>query len=174
MIKGNKIRLRAYKEEEAELVWKMIEEESIKENLQVGVNFPYSLNGEKEFVKSATNNTGELFNFAIENEEGKYIGGCGINNVDRKNSVSEIGLWLGKDFHGKGYGSDTLRTLCKFIFDEMNINKVSLGYFEFNEKGRRCYDAVGFKEEGVLRKSLYRYGKYHNRICMGLFRDELR
>ena len=152
----------------------MIEEENIKENLLIGVNFPYSLNGEKEFIKTATKIEGELFNFAIENEEDNYIGGCGINSIDRKNSIAEIGLWIGKDFHGKGYGSDTLRTLCKFIFDEMNINKVYLSYFAFNEKGRKCYDAVGFKEEGRHRKEIFRFGKYFDRISMGIFRDELK
>ena len=70
----------------------MIEEENIKENLLIGVNFPYSLNGEKEFIKAATKIEGELFNFAIENEEDNYIGGCGINSIDRKNSIAEIGL----------------------------------------------------------------------------------
>lgn len=33
MLKGKKIKLRAYKEREAELVWNLIEEEGIKGNL---------------------------------------------------------------------------------------------------------------------------------------------
>lgn len=175
MLKGTKVRLRAYKENESEIVWNMIEEDGIKENLMIATAFPYSLDSEKSFIKSAMNSSGELFNFAIEDLNTKeYIGGCGINAIDRKNSIATIGLWLGNNYHGKGYGSDTLRTLCKFIFDEMNINKINLGYFQFNEKGKKCYEAVGFKEEGVHRRELYRFGKYHDRISMGLFRDELK
>lgn len=175
MLKGKKIKLRAYKESEAELVWNLIEEEGIKENLMIATAFPYSLESEKSFVKSAMNPTNELYNFAIADlETGEYIGGCGINAIDRKNSIATVGLWLGKDNHGKGYGSDSLRTLCKFIFDEMNINKVNLGYFEFNDKGKRCYEAVGFKEEGRHRKEIFRFGKYFDRISMGIFKDELK
>lgn len=174
MLSGKKVKLRAYKENEAELVWNLIEEEGIKENLMIAVAFPYSLESEKSFIKSAMNPSGELYNFAIEDlESGQYIGGCGINAIDRKNSIATIGIWLGKKYHGKGFGSDSLRALCKFIFDEMNIHKINLGYFEFNEKGRKCYEAVGFKEEGIHRKELFRFGKYHNRISMGLFREEL-
>lgn len=175
MLKGKKIKLRAYKETEAEEVWKLIEEDGIKEYLMIATPFPYSLESEKNFLKMAMTSTGELFNFAVESlESGKYVGGCGISDVDRKNSVATVGLWLGKEYHGKGLGSDTLRTLCKFIFDEMNIHKIKLFYFDFNKVAKQCYDSVGFVEEGRLRKTIYRYGKYHDEIVMGLFRDELK
>ena len=29
-------------------------------------------------------------------------------------------------------------------------------------------------EEGINRKELFRYGKYHNTVNMGLFKDELK
>nr|WP_307776338.1 GNAT family protein [uncultured Cetobacterium sp.] len=175
MFKGKKVRLRAYCEDDVEVALNLIEEDGIKELLHIGVMYPYSLDMEKNFVKTSMNPTGECFNFAIErNEEKDYIGGCGINKIDRKNSIAEIGIWLGKDFHGKGYGADALRLLCSFIFNELNVNKIKLNYFEFNDNARKCYDAVGFKPEGILRKEIYRYGRYSDVIAMGLFRNELK
>lgn len=175
MLKGKKIKLRAYKETEAELVWNLIEEEGIKDTLMVITPFPYSLESEKSFISSAMNNKTELFNFAVESlESGEYLGGCGLNAIDRKNSTATVGLWLGKKYHGQGYGSDTLRTLCRFIFDEMNIHKIKLFYFDFNQAAKKCYEAVGFVEEGRNRKELFRHGKYHDQISMGLFREELK
>ena len=175
MFKGKKIRLRAYKPNEVERVLELIQEEGLRDTLIIATIFPQSYESQKNFINENMITKGELFNFAIESLENKeYIGGCGIINLDRKNSVATVGLWIGKEYQGKGYGSDTLRVLCKFLFDEMNIHKVKLNCFEFNEAGRRCYDAVGFKEEGINRKEIFRYGKYHDTYSMGIFKDELK
>lgn len=175
MFKGKKIKLRAYRTDEIEKVWELFNEISVRETLTLGSIFPMSLEAQKKFMNTVMTEMSEQFQFAVESlETGEIIGGCGINLLDRKNSVATIGVWLGKEFQGKGNGTDILRVFCKFIFEEMNINKVKLTYFEFNEVGKKCYDAVGFKEEGRHRKEVFRYGKYHDLISMGLFKEELK
>lgn len=175
MFKGKKIKLRAYKSSEVQTVLDLIEEEGLRDTLVIDTVFPMSYESEKNFIEKCCNYNGDLFNFAIESlESNEYIGGCGINNIDRKNSNVTIGIWLGKKYHGKGYASDALRVLCKFIFDEMNIHKIKLNYFDFNEAGKRCYEAVGFKKDGRHRQEQYRYGKYHDTVSMSLFKDELK
>ncbi|MFR3817750.1 MAG: GNAT family N-acetyltransferase [Fusobacterium varium] len=174
MIEGKKIILRAYKESDIEISFKLINTLNIRTMLGRNNIFPFSMSAQKEFVEKAMINNGPTFNFAIEEKEsGEYIGGCGINSYDDKNRKVIIGLWLGEQYQRKGYGSDVLRTLCRFIFDEMNIHKIVLDYFSFNEKGKKCYEAVGFKQEGIRRKELFRFGKYHDIIEMGLFKEEL-
>lgn len=175
MFEGKKIKIRAYNEKDTHKIWELISEKGIRETLSVEAIFPYSFENEKSFVNSAMNYNGELFNFVIEVlETHDVIGGCGINAMDRKNSVATIGIWLGKEYHGKGFASDTLRVLCSFIFDELNVNKVKLNYFDFNEAGKKCYESVGFIQEGVHRKEIFRYGKYHDKISMGLFKNEMK
>ncbi|WP_432205619.1 GNAT family N-acetyltransferase (plasmid) [Cetobacterium somerae] len=175
MFKGKKIRLRAYKSNEVERVLELIEEDGLRDTLSVTAIFPQSYEAQKNFMDKNSISNGELFNFAIESLETKeYVGGCGINNLDRKNSVATVGIWIGKKYQNKGFGSDALRVLCKFIFDEMNVHKVKLHYFEFNKNAKICYESVGFKEEGINRKELFRYGKYYDTLNMGLFRDELK
>lgn len=174
MIYGKKILLRAYKESDIEESLHLINNPSILNFLSGETILPFSLENQKEFIINCMKNRTSTFNFAIEEiATGKYIGGCGINSYNSKNRNVTIGLWIGEPYHGKGYGSDTLRTLCNFIFNEMNIFKIKLDYFSFNEKGRRCYDSVGFKVEGVRRKEIFRFGKYHDIIDMGLFKEEL-
>ncbi len=175
MFKGKKVKLRAYDEKDTKIVWQLINNESIRETLCAEGIFPYSYESEKNFINHAMNCNNELFNFAIEDLESReLVGGCGINSVDRKNSVASIGIWIGKKYQNKGFGSDSMRILCKFIFEELNFNKIKLNVYEFNNSGRRCYEAVGFIQEGVLREELFRYGKYNNVISMGLFRTELK
>ncbi|MGF6906545.1 GNAT family N-acetyltransferase [Fusobacterium sp. PH5-44] len=174
MIIGKKIILRAYKIEDIEPSHTLINNINLRNNLNGGYLFPLSLESQKEYIEKAMVNSGPMFSFAIEEKNsGKYIGGCGINSYNEKNRNVTVGLWLGEEFQGKGYGSDTLRTLCSHIFNEMNIHKIKLQYYKFNTKCEICYKKVGFKEEGVLRDEIFRYGKYHDIIVMGLFREDL-
>ncbi|MGX6591894.1 GNAT family N-acetyltransferase [Cetobacterium ceti] len=174
MIKGKKVNLRAYKKTDLETLYNLFENDKVKRTLLMDTNTPTAIEYENLFIEKNLIFESELYNFAIESSStGEYIGGCGINKIDRKNSFAIVGIWLGEPFQGKGYGADALRTLCNFIFQEMNIHKIKLNCFSFNFQGLICYQAVGFKEEGISRKEIFRDGQYHDIILMGLFKDEL-
>lgn len=173
MFKGNKIRLRAYRADDVKRVFELYGEEEIRDTATMAINFPISYEGRKSFVDKKLVQTNELFTFAIDLlETDECIGSCAINKLDGKNSIATIGIWIGKKYQGCGLGSEALRILCNFIFEEMNIHKIKLHYIEFNEAGKRCYEAVGFKEEGINRKELYRHGRYYDTVNMGLFKEE--
>lgn len=173
MYSGKKVRLRAYNKEDVEYAWKYINDEEIKKLLMPGIPFPMRLEEEEKWFheQSAFKDT---YNFAIETlEEGKYIGGCGINNVDWKNSVVTVGIFIGaKDYLGKGYGTDAMNTLVSFIFNQMNINKIKLNVYSFNERAVKSYKKSGFKLEGTLRQEIFRDGKYYDEYVMGILREE--
>ncbi|WP_297406075.1 GNAT family protein [uncultured Cetobacterium sp.] len=175
MFEGKKVILRGYKESDIEKSWELVEEKGIRELLQSDPIFPNSLENQRDFINKVMKGSEKEYHFAIERKDMKeYIGGCGINSIDRKNSIAEIGIWLGKEYHGKGFASDALRLLCSYLFNELNIHKIKLFYFEFNDAARACYDAVGFKPEGINRQEIYRYGRYSDVITMGMFRNELK
>lgn len=173
MYTGTKTKLREYKKYDVEIVKKYINQPEVKSLLHAGIPYLYTLEDEMKWYEeiSALKDT---YSFAIETiEDEKYIGGCGINNVDWKNSVAEIGIFIGnKDYWGKGYGTDAMQVLIKFIFNEMNINKIKLQVFSFNERAIKCYEKCGFMVEGVLRQEIFRNGRYHDDIVMGLLRDD--
>ena len=173
MYEGKLVRLRAYKKEDIEVVLKYINDEEVKRNLIPGIPFPYTLEDEEKWYESNTA-LKDTYNFAIETlEDKKYLGGCGINEVDWKNSKAVIGIFIGnKEYWNKGYGTDVMNTLIRFIFEQMNINKIKLNVYSFNERAIKCYEKCGFKREGVLRQEIFRDGKYHDEIVMGLLKDE--
>lgn len=172
MYMGKKVKLRDVRRDELGLIKEMINDAAVKENLSPGIPYPYKEDDEEKWYESYSG-LGDTYNFAIEElKEGAYIGNCGVNTVDWKNSVVEVGIFLGKEYLNRGYGTDAMKTLVKFIFEQMNINKVKLHVYSFNERARRCYEKVGFKEEGRLRQEIFRNGAYHDIICMGILRDE--
>ncbi|HQL34309.1 MAG TPA: GNAT family protein, partial [Treponemataceae bacterium] len=61
-----------------------------------------------------------------------------------------------------------------FIFDQMNIRKIKLLVYAFNERAIKSYKKCGFIVEGIKKLEVYKNGAYHDEIEMALFRDDWR
>ncbi|WP_302846751.1 GNAT family N-acetyltransferase [Virgibacillus salinus] len=77
-----------------------------------------------------------------------------------------------KNYRGKGFGQESFRLLLDFAFNELNLHKVYLRVFSFNEGEIRLYLKLGFYEEGELIEQFYREGSWHNVIFMDLFKRD--
>lgn len=173
MYTGELVRLREYKREDIKLAQEYVNDPEVKRLLHPGIPYLYTFEDEQKWFDSLSA-TNDEYSFAIETlEDNKYIGGCGINKINWKNSVAEVGIFIGdKDKWGKGYGTDAMRILIKFIFEQMNINKIKLNVFSFNQRAIKSYEKCGFKIEGVLRQEVFRDGQYYDDIIMGILREE--
>lgn len=173
MYTGEKVKLRAYKREDIQLAQQFLNDAETKRFLTPGIPYPIVLEQEYKWFEGMSSSE-DRYSFAIETlKDGKYIGGCGLNSVDWKNSVAVVGIFIGdKNYWGKGYGTDAMKVLIRFIFEQMNVNKIKLFVYSFNERAVKSYEKCGFVKEGVLRQEMYRDGKYHDEYVMGVLRDE--
>ena len=111
--------------------------------------------------------------FGIEILEGKLIGNVGIEDIDWKNRCATLGIVIGeKDYWGQGYGTEAITTLLHFLFTEMNLHRVSLSVYEYNQRAMHCYEKCGFTLEGRNREAHFHDGRYHDELIMGILRDE--
>ena len=171
MYYGEKICLRAYKEEDIQIATSFVNDKELKKFLVTDIPFPMSLWEEDEWIKSQKSNKNGEYNFAIEDIKTKmYIGGCGIQNVNWLTRVALVGIMIGdKDYLGKGYGTDAMKVLMNFIFKDMNIHKIRLSTFSFNIRAQKSYEKCGFKVEGILKDEVFKDGKYYDEIVMAAF-----
>ena len=80
---GEKVRLRAYKEEDIPLATKFVNDRELKKLLVTNIPFPMTNWEEESWIKSQKSNDNGQYNFAIEDiETGKYI--------DHYHLISEI------------------------------------------------------------------------------------
>jgi RimJ/RimL family protein N-acetyltransferase len=111
--------------------------------------------------------------FAIETLEGLAIGNIGLHEMDWKNRNAMLGIVIAeKEYWGRGFGTDAVRALLRFAFDEMNLHRIYLEVFAFNQRALRCYQKSGFQQEGLAREVLFREGQYHDAIQMAILRRE--
>ena len=171
MYYGEKVCLRAYREEDIPKATSFVNDEELKKLLVTNIPFPMTLWEEEEWVKSQNSSQNGSYNFAIEDIETKaYIGGCGIQEVNWLSRVATVGIMIGdKEYWGKGYGTDAMKVLIDFIFNKMNIRKIRLSTFSFNMRARKSYEKCGFEVEGILKDEIFKDGKYYDEIIMSVF-----
>jgi RimJ/RimL family protein N-acetyltransferase len=106
-------------------------------------------------------------------EDGRMIGMTGLHGISAVHSHADFGILLGeRDCWGQGYGTAACRLICDYGFNRLNLHRISLCAFDFNTRGIRSYEKIGFVEEGRLRQHLWRDGAYHDDVQMGLLREE--
>lgn len=108
-----------------------------------------------------------------EQDDWAHVGSCGYFNIDDRSRCAELGIMIGDDsYWGQGIGRDTMLTLMRHGFETLNLNRVYLRTYEYNQRALRLYRGLGFVDEGRLRQACYHDGRYWDTILMGLLRDE--
>ena len=62
--------------------------------------------------------------------------------------------------------------ILRFAFNELNLHRVQLTVFEYNDRAVAVYERLGFQREGVYREALYRDGVRYDMYLYGLLRRE--
>lgn len=174
MLIGERVRLRELRKTDIEAVKTYINDPEITRMLRSGIPFPLLEHEEEKWINSQSGLSTKSYSFAIETlDNQEFIGECGFTEIDWKNRHTDIGIFLGKDDHrGKGLGTEVLRLLVEFGFNELNLNKIKLGVFSYNKNAIKCYEKFGFITEGIFKDDLFRDGMYHNVIYMALFKKD--
>jgi RimJ/RimL family protein N-acetyltransferase len=172
MIYGQKTRLRRVERDDIPTFVRWFNDPEVRDFLTVYRPFS-TAEEEKWFEGQLDDRDSELF--AIETADGVHIGNIGLHNVNWQYRHAGLGIVIGeKEYWGKGYGSDAVRTLLRFAFQEMNLHRVFLQVRDDNARGIRAYEKCGFQHEGRLREAIYSNGRYYDELWMGILRQEFK
>jgi RimJ/RimL family protein N-acetyltransferase len=171
MIEGELVRLRAREASDAGRAWRWVNDREVTRTLLV--RYPWPRAAEDVYyarLASAPIAVSDAA-FSIETQDGTHIGACGLHRASPESRSAELGIMIGEGaYRGRGYGTDAVRALVRFGFDQMNLHRVWLQAFAFNPAGLAAYRKAGFVEEGRLREELYQDGGYHDVVVMGVVR----
>jgi len=104
--------------------------------------------------------------------EDRHIGFLGLW-MDLIHREAWVGIGIGeREFWGRGYGTDMMKLCQRYVFDELGMERLSLGLHEYNPRALRSYEKCGFRLEGRTRRELLREGKRYDSLWMGILREE--
>lgn len=87
---------------------------------------------------------------------------------------ANIDISLAPQFHGRGIGADAVRTMAKYLIEKRGQHRLTIDPATHNSAAIACYEKVGFKPVGVMRK--YERGPdgtFHDGLLMDLLAEEL-
>lgn len=83
--------------------------------------------------------------YGVDTFDGEHIGNCSYYNIDVRRGETEVGIMLGnRDYWSKGYGTDTIQTLIKYIFEQTNFTRLYLKTLDWNIRAQKCFQKCGF------------------------------
>jgi len=126
-------------------------------------------------IKRSEENPRTSYNLAITlNKNEELIGGIGLVKMDFNQKIGMVMYWLGEEYWRAGYGSEALRAILNFGFNELKLRKISAEVYPGNEGSVKLLEKFGFKKEGNLRQSSIckADGKIKDTFYYGLLREE--
>jgi RimJ/RimL family protein N-acetyltransferase len=174
MIAGEHVILRAFEREDAERCYRWMNDPNIVRTLKT--RYPIAFQTEVEWLESAMVDGATERHFAIERKDDRtHIGNASLHDIDWVSRTSWFGLFIGEPTAwNRGFGSDAIQTLVRFAFDDMNLHKLRINVFDYNDRAKHVLKSRGFVEEGKLARDFYREGEYHDIVILSIFRDAFR
>lgn len=171
-LEGQLIRLRAKEPDDAEHFFRWINDPEVARYL--AARYPMSMVQERDFVAGTVTYQEASFT-VVTLAEARPIGSVALRGARPEARSANLAIMIGeKEYWGRGYGADTMRTACRFGFESMNLHRIELEVFAEHTAARKLYERIGFREEGIRRDAHFKFGRYFDAVMMSLLEGELR
>ena len=135
---------------------------------------PMEFSAVEEYVKGLMASPNDCL-FALYAKEGeRFVGTVKVGHIDWRSGVCDLGIMIGdREVGGKGLGTDALRRACQYAFDELGMQKIGAGGIASNQGMCRCFERLGFKDEGRRRRHVSMRGQLEDIQLYGLLKSEV-
>jgi ribosomal-protein-serine acetyltransferase len=104
--------------------------------------------------------------------QGKIIGGTGLHSIIKPYKSAEIGYWLAKEFNGRGIVTKSVMRLLEYVFEEKNLNRITIRCVTENLKSLAIPERPGFTKEGIERESVRLHTRFADQIIYSMLAKE--
>jgi len=137
----------------------------------------YSIEETREFLRSRADKSqgDEWYSFGVfeRNSGGRFLGGVGLNFINRVHQFGNLGYWVRTNAAGKGVASKAARLVARFGFEELGLHRIEILAAVSNVASQRVAEKIGAAREGVLRKRLLIRGESQDAVMFSLVPEDL-
>jgi ribosomal-protein-serine acetyltransferase len=112
----------------------------------------------------------KAFEFVILALDGRFLGGCGLNQIDEENHRANLGYWVRSSATGRGIATAAVRQLVQWAFNNTSLVRLEVVVSTQNAASLRVAEKSGALSEGVLKKRLLLHGIWHDAVMLSFVR----
>lgn len=136
----------------------------------------YSLEESRDFIASRqlAGQGDEWYSFAVlEKSSGSFVGGVGLNFINRVHQLANLGYWIRTSAAGRGFATSATRLAARFGFTQLGLRRIEIVTAVNNVASQRVAEKAGAVREGVARKRLLIHGESHDAVLYSLIPADL-
>ena len=115
---------------------------------------------------------GEVGFSVVDRTSAELVGHVTLFGAQLPTRAATLAVIIGPAYVDQGYGTDAVRVLTGYGFQEMGLNRIEIQVHAFNARARAVYRRVGFVEEGIRRDATFHSGRFHDEIIMSVLAGE--
>jgi len=171
MLRGKLVYLRPFEKRDLESLFNAIHDDEIR--YMTGTRNTSTMEQlNKYFERMDNDDTRRDFAICLCDSE-EIAGDLTIMDIDSFNHKAGFRIALHDRNHmNKGYGTEAVKLALRYVFEELKLNRLQLEVYSHNSRGIKSYEKAGFKQEGVIRQSLYYNDQYSDEIIMGMLKED--
>jgi ribosomal-protein-alanine N-acetyltransferase len=164
--------LRPWRAADVDALAAIANDRRIARNLTHLFPHPYTRDDAVAWVTDIVPSRPEIVAWAIE-ADGMLAGGCGlVRGEGVYQRTGEVGYWLGVDHWGRGLATTATAAVVDWAFAHTPLERLEAGVYAWNPASMRVLEKCGFRREGVLRRSIERFGEITDRVLYARLRSE--
>jgi [ribosomal protein S5]-alanine N-acetyltransferase len=168
-IEGNKICLREVQLSDVDngSYYEWLNDSEVNQYLESRF-MPNSKERMKKYLSSVDGDSSNILFAIVEKITMKHVGNIKLGPVNWIHRSSDIGLLLGKENWGKGFGTEAISLIVDYAFNTLNLNKITAGAYSVNIGSIKAFQKNNFAIEGTLKKQYFYKGSFVDGILLGL------
>jgi ribosomal-protein-serine acetyltransferase len=167
------ITIRPYRADDAPLILEAVAESFREiEPFMPWASSRYSLADAESWVTSRHHAfaDGTEFDFVVVTSAGRFLGACGLNQIDPVNRRANLGYWVRSSATSRGVASEAVRMLVRWAFQNTDLIRLEIVVSNENAASLRVAEKSGAHREGILRNRLLLHGRPHEAVMFSLVR----
>ena len=135
----------------------------------------YTIEETKAFVlaREAAWRNDEAYAFGVfDAAAGTYLGGVGLNFINRIHQCANLGYWVRSSQTGRGVASAATRLAARFALKQLGFQRIEILAAIGNHASQRVAEKAGATREGTLRKRLLVNGQPQDAVLYSLVAED--